>query len=494
NHTVKPGRAARGTGSPVVLSRPMRLAWFSPLPPHRSGIAAYSADVLPVLARTHDIDAYIDDTAGPSAVRAARPLPGVRVRGAFDFTWAHAQHPYDLVVYQLGNDSCHDYMWPYMLQDPGLAVLHDAQLHQARARTLLQQGREEDYVKEFLYNHAEVGEGVPRMVAVGVGSAFYYLWPMLRIPLEGARLVAVHNRWLAGHLEAEFSTVQTARIRMGVPDPLSQVTTSSDEIRRRLRIPDDGIIFAAFGRVTPEKCLTAVIMALAQLGTAADRTYLVCVGETVTYYDLIAEARQVGLGDRIRVTGYVGDDDLPSYLAAADACVCLRWPTARETSASWLRCVAAGKPTVVHELLHTSDVPTLDVRTMAVRSTGPGKTPAPIAVGIDMLDEASMLRQALGLLIARADLRQSIGAAARTFWSADATIGVMAEDYERALMLALSLPGPANRAAWPRHLSVDGTEKTRSLVGRQDQPAVVRALDEALGPATDDRTPAEDRP
>jgi glycosyltransferase involved in cell wall biosynthesis len=281
---------------------------------------------------------------------------------------------------------------------------------------------------------------------------------------------------------------------MGVPDPLSQVTTPSGEIRRRLRIPDDGIIFAAFGRVTPEKSLTAVIMALAQLGTAAERAYLVCVGETVTYYDLIAEARQVGLGDRIRVTGYVGDDDLPSYLAAADACVCLRWPTARETSASWLRCVAAGKPTIVHELLHTGDVPTLDVRTMTVRSSGPGTPPSPIAVGIDMLDEASMLRQSLGLLAARADLRQSIGAAARAFWEADATVGAMAEDYERALVLAQSLPAPANRAAWPRHLSVDGTEKARSLVGGPGLPVVVRALDEALGPAPDDRASAEDRP
>ena len=46
------------------------------------------------------------------------------------------QHPYDLIVYQLGNDSCHDYMWPYLVRHPGLVVLHDGQTHQARARTL----------------------------------------------------------------------------------------------------------------------------------------------------------------------------------------------------------------------------------------------------------------------------------------------------------------------------------------------------------------------
>ena len=45
--------------------------------------------------------------------------------------------PYDLVVYQLGNAACHDYMWGYLFRYPGLVVLHDAQVHQARAQSLL---------------------------------------------------------------------------------------------------------------------------------------------------------------------------------------------------------------------------------------------------------------------------------------------------------------------------------------------------------------------
>ena len=40
------------------------------------------------------------------------------------------------------------------------------------------------------------------------------------------------------------------------------------------------------------------------------------------------------------------DEDVSSHLAAADACLCLRWPTAGESSASWLRCLAARRATV----------------------------------------------------------------------------------------------------------------------------------------------------
>src|SRR5919197_774591 len=64
--------------------RPMTIAWFSPLPPVRSGVAAYSAELLPHLERTFTID----------RVDQAR---------AHDFVWRHRRAPYDLIVYQLGN-------------------------------------------------------------------------------------------------------------------------------------------------------------------------------------------------------------------------------------------------------------------------------------------------------------------------------------------------------------------------------------------------------
>jgi len=53
----------------------MRIAWFSPLPPNRSGIAAYSADVLPRLAR-HDVEAFVDDSEGQGAAARTAAVDG----------------------------------------------------------------------------------------------------------------------------------------------------------------------------------------------------------------------------------------------------------------------------------------------------------------------------------------------------------------------------------------------------------------------------------
>jgi glycosyltransferase involved in cell wall biosynthesis len=435
----------------------MHVAWFSPLPPHRSGIAAYSADVLPALAARHRIDAYVE---GPAF--AALPVSGTALHDAHDFSWSFPQEAHDLVVYQLGNDVCHDYMWPYMVRHPGLVVMHDAQLHQARARGLIRKHRDDDYVDEFVYNHPDAHPGLTDLVIAGLGGSLYYLWPMLRVPVEAARLVAVHNRWLATRLLEAFPTARVTVIRMGVPDPLTSVAVVAPEIRRRHGVPEDAVVFAAFGRVTPAKGLTRVLTALAQLGDAASRAHLLCVGDTTASHDIMAIARQVGLADRVHVTGYVSDDDLPSYLAAADACLCLRWPTARETSGSWLRCLAAGKPTVVSDLAHTTDVPTLDVRSMTVDSTT-DRGSDPVAVRIDLVDDISMLRRAMRRMTEDGGLRARIGDAARRYWQEHATVDVMARDYDAALTLAASAPVPPRPAGWPAHLAADGTEKARRI-------------------------------
>jgi len=69
-----------------------RVAWLSPLPPTRSGIADYSAEVLPHLAASYDIDLYTWPPAGvDQQAPADRP-----VFSAHDFPWKQFRAPYDL--------------------------------------------------------------------------------------------------------------------------------------------------------------------------------------------------------------------------------------------------------------------------------------------------------------------------------------------------------------------------------------------------------------
>ena len=439
----------------------MRLAWFTPLPPVHSGIAPYSAELLPRLKRTHAVDTFVDTS--PPWPRAG----ATDIFNAHDFIWKRARDPYDLVVYQLGNSPCHDYMWPYLVRYPGLIVLHDGQLHHARGRYLLQNKREEDYRSEFRFNHPNAHLDIAELGIAGLLGSLTYLWPMRRIVAESSRLLLVHDSWLAEEIREELPDVRIDVVAMGVPD-VSAHPQARERIRARHGVRPDAVLFAAFGQVTPEKRLSQALQAVAALADVDTPAHVLLCGEPVDHYDARAEAQSLGIADRVTISGYVDDADMPDYIEAADVCFCLRWPSARETSASWLRCLAAGRPTIVTDLVQLTDAPALDPRDWGVAGyvagrDAQGNQVRPACVGIDILDEDHSLMLAVQRLAADPALREQLGRSARELWEARFTLDQMATGYERVLEKAAQLEDP-RQPDLLRHLLPDGTECAKTLL------------------------------
>ena len=166
-------------------------------------------------------------------------------------------------------------------------------------------------------------------------------------------------------------------------------------------------------------------------------------------------------------TGYVDDVDVTRYLAATDICLCLRWPTVRETSATWLRAVAAGNATIVTDLIHMLDVPVLPAAQLRPEAPGDrrfdgNRSPAPIAVAVDVSDERRELLTAMLALARDDELRRRIGEAARAWWAAGSRMEHSAEDYER--VMAAAVARPAARRAIPPHLDRDGGSRARDIL------------------------------
>jgi glycosyltransferase involved in cell wall biosynthesis len=337
-------------------------------------------------------------------------------------------------------------MWAYLARYPGLVVLHDARLHHARARQLLQQGRHEDYRREFSYDHPDANAGFTQYAIEGMGGPIYYLWPMVRAVVRTARGVAVHNARVAAELSDAYPGVPIDIIRMGVPpQPVDGAARAA--IRRALSLPDEAIVFAAFGKVTAEKRIPAILNALGALSAAGRDVYLMLVGDTDGYAALDDELARHGVADRVRVTGWIGDDAVGAYLAAADACLCLRWPTAQESSASWLRCLAAARPTVISDLAHLVDVP------------------ANVALRVDLVDENASLAAAMRALADDGSLRESLARAGHEYWASNHTLEAMAEDYRRVLAQAAARPAP-RPTDLPAHFTRDYSALARDIVAR----------------------------
>ncbi len=463
----------------------MQIAWFTPLPPTRSGISAYCVDLLPHLAPDHTIDVYVDvgrDAEPTPAEAGLGGLDSLSISSAHDFLWRHARTPYELIVYQMGNATCHDYMWPYVVRHPGLVVLHDGQLHHSRARRLLHLGRPDHYRAEFQYSHPDAPPQAAEYAIAGHPGAHYYFYPMLRPIMERARLIGVHNSRLADDLRSDYPDTPVEVVTMGVPDhsagrkpgaPYEEPTA----VRRRHGIPDAALLLVAFGMVTPEKRITSVMHAMRATASIVPDVHLILVGQGVSHLDALEEARGFGVEERVIVTGFVKDDEIGDYLGAADVCLCLRWPSARETSASWLRCLAAGKATIVTDLADMVDTPTIEPlswQVLRVPSDGPepeAGSPEPVAIAVSPRDEVHSLMRAFVRLAHDRPLVDRLGRSARAYWADHYRLDRMVEDYRRLLdqVSKQAVGTPAKSAAGlPAHFTADGGAWTREIASAFD--------------------------
>ena len=223
------------------------------------------------------------------------------------------------------------------------------------------------------------------------------------------------------------------------------------------------MVLTAVGAITPEKRLEPILQALAVVRRYQPDVRLLLVGQAMPHFDAMAAAQALGVADLVVIAGFVETDELPAYLAASDVVLSLRWPSAHETSASWLRAVAAGRPTVVTDLAQQADVPTLDPRSWTVVHAQPTlATLDPVAVSIDILDEQHSLTLALKRLSADAALRTRLGAAARAHWAAGHTIELMAAAYDGLLGEVAAMPDPS--VTLPRHLRPDAAAHATRLL------------------------------
>jgi len=367
--------------------------------------------------------------------RSARTVRSPSVFDAHDFVWKQRRTPYDLVVYQLGNASCHGYMWAYLARYPGLVVLHDPRLHQARAQQLLRSGRFADYRHEFWYDHPDAVRDFVEYAVEGLGGPIYYAWSMIRVVVRTARLIAVHNARVAADLREEFPDARVETIRLGTPAPAADPAARA-RTRAELGVGERAVLFAAFGKITAEKRIGAIVRAFSALAAEGADVHLLLSGDASDYLALAQDFAESAAAERVHLTGYLPDAAVSDYLAAADACLCLRWPTALETSASWIRCLAASRPTVVTSLPHLADVP----RDVALR--------------VDVLNEQATLDEAVRRLAREPALRDRLARAGHAYWAAHHTLDHMAEDYRRVLASAAARPVPA-ATGLPAHVVDD---------------------------------------
>lgn len=424
-----------------------RIAWLSPMPPARTGVATYSRAVLDGLDRIHE----------PQGHRV-RPIWPIEPRHESSIPW------HTMGVYHLGNNvEFHRAIYRHAIQTPGLVVVHDLAL--------------DDFVRGMIaagdpLGHQALREGLANAPGLTELPDAMRNEP-LRIPFiahvaRRARGIVVHSPFVERYLRA-FGCRTPVFV---APHP---VVESERDVERALgrravlRAPLEVVgmrsLVGVFGDQNAAKLIDLVLAAVA---TLPESVHVALVGRRIEGYDLDPVVRASGLGGRVHVHADVSDADFLAWMGASDVAVDLRFPHRGEVSGSLARSMQCGRATVVSATGTYLDLPE------DVVARVPAGRPDP-----------SEIAAALRGLLEDQDRRARVGDAAKEHVAEVSRTEATARTYARAIDHTLTLlRDPTRRvlARWGGALVDLGvTERT---LAQGYGASYARALDEFVAKET----------
>jgi len=362
----------------------MRVAFFSPLPPARSGIADYSEALIQSLKPLVDLEVFSD---------ASRAFDPAR---------------FDIALYQLGNNVHHDFVYETALRHPGVVAMHESNLHHLIAELTIKRGDWDAYVRECEYHGGPpAGAYAARVRKLEVGPDYEGV-AMTRRILESARGLVVHSRYMREEMRAAGFAGPVAAIPHGAWIPAAD----RHAYRHRLGLDEITPLVGVFGFLKPYKRIAESLRAFRRLVRLVPNARMILVGEPHPEFPLEAMIGSMGLAANVRVLGFVPIDEFTGYLGACDIVLNLRYPTVGESSGTLLRSLGLGKAVMVSEVGSFQEFP--DDVCLKV-PVGPG--------------EEDLIFEYLNLLVSRPDVAQALGARAKDYVARECNWAAVARRY-----------------------------------------------------------------
>ena len=231
----------------------LRLAWCSPFPPERSGIADYSVELIEAITEHElaEVALFVNDSAVFNA-------PSLNHLDRFPIeTLGEKRFEFDLPIYQMGNHIIHQKIVEQAIKLPGITVLHEFELNAFMTQQTLGQQHPARYFRELIYATPSADFSKSSALAFPDLHRLSSLLPFNQRLLDQSIGLVAHSQYVADLI----SNSQTTTSDIKVIRQLGKLSEPADAM-----IQDRGenkTLFACAGQITPEKQIDKVLDASA---------------------------------------------------------------------------------------------------------------------------------------------------------------------------------------------------------------------------------------
>lgn len=384
------------------------LAVFSPMPPEPNGIADYTYHLLQPLSNLFNCAVYTDPLAiAPDGVLVRDPLQSFRYLGEKSN-----------ILHQIGNNPGHAFVLRALREWGGVTTLHDMNLHylyEVMGTTKI------DMLRGMMATSPRMGAAYAKHWHQSnvKSSANYSLFDMLDEVISLSSAVVVHSQFAKRRLRLLYGHAKTQHVVVIPHLVLSREPDNEEADRSELNVPTNVPLLVTSGFATAAKRFDWLIAALDEIARTGTEFFWVHAGKERVEEFALSQlvAKYPAVESRSRITGYLEEKDLDSYIGLSDILVNLRFPSVGENSGTLTRAMGAGKCCVVSDTASYGDLP---------RDT---------VVHVPYFEPIPRLIEILRGLLNNKDARSAIGDAARrlvrTAWAPEVVAASYSEVIEQ---------------------------------------------------------------
>jgi len=332
------------------LQRP-RIAFVSPWPPQRSGIANYSFKLVQHLKEYLEITLYLDDVEACQGNFLGLPARKLALL-------PQELEEFDQVIYHIGNNtSFHKEIYKLAWLHPGIIVIHDFNIHPFLADAFLNTVDESFYKSALIEGYGEKGANSYQLIKSDGMNPDIWNFPMSHALAKRSNATIVHSRAVKTQLpEIENLFV----IPLGSPNDRSskKADCSADKLRKKLGIIPNTYLIATFGFVNSNKRIEIILESINILVKRGYPVQFLIGGEVLhSRQELESKIKLLGLSSRVIISGYLNDEEFDCCIGLSDLVINLRYPSMGESSAALMEALSYGKPCIVSNYQQFAEFP-----------------------------------------------------------------------------------------------------------------------------------------
>lgn len=323
----------------------MKIAYFSPLNPQKSGISDFSEELLPYLKKLMDIDLYVDNYK-PS-------LNNVNDYGVYNIDdYEIKMKEYDSVIFHVGNNAkYHSKIIDTFLKFGGILELHDISLHNYIAGITIDKNKPEEYIELMKYSHGYKGEKAAKDYLNGLITAPWEdskcTFTVNKHLVDKAKAIIVHSDFAKQTLKGINPEKKIINIAHHTADLIAEYDSYKNYCRKKLNIKNNLFIIGSFGFATESKRIVRILEALSIMRKQYKNEFHYYIVGEIDSDNIIDKINELQLNDYVTITGFTNLELFKLYMGACDFCINLRYPTYGESSGSVHRMFGMGKPVIV---------------------------------------------------------------------------------------------------------------------------------------------------